>query len=152
MFKPDLLPVLPRRAAVSRLHAVGYHPCEDPARRRLDMRLLLNWLLSAVALLIVSFFVPGFHVEGFKAALIAAIVIGLINATLGLLLKLVTLPLTVLTLGVFWWVVNALMLMLASKLLAPQFMVSGFLAAFIAAVVLSLVNMVLRKVAREVTD
>ena len=116
------------------------------------MRLLLNWLLSAVALLIVSFFVPGFHVEGFKAALIAAIVIGLIKATLGLLLKLVTLPLTLLTLGVFWWVVNALMLMLASKLLAPQFMVSGFLAAFIAAVVLSLVNMVLRKVAREVTD
>ena len=79
-------------------------------------------------------------------------VIGLINATLGMLLKLVTLPLTLLTLGVFWWVVNALMLMLASKLLAPNFMVNGFLAAFIGAIVLSLVNMVLRKVASEVTD
>jgi len=116
------------------------------------MRLLLNWLLSAIALIIVSYVVPGFHVEGFKEALIAAVVIGLINATLGMLLKLVTLPLTLITLGVFWWVVNALMLMLASKLLAPNFMVNGFLAAFIGAIVLSLVNMVLRKVASEVTD
>ena len=116
------------------------------------MRLLVNWLLSAIALIIVSYVVPGFHVEGFKEALIAAVVIGLINATLGMLLKLVTLPLTLITLGVFWWVVNALMLMLASKLLAPNFLVNGFLAAFIGAIVLSLVNMVLRKVTSEVTD
>jgi putative membrane protein len=117
-----------------------------------SMRLLLNWLLSAIALLIVSYVVPGFHLEGFKAALIAAIVIGLINATLGLLLKLITLPLTLLTLGVFWWVVNAFMLILASKVLAPQFMVNGFLAAFLGAILLSLVNVVLRKIASEVTD
>lgn len=116
------------------------------------MRLLLNWLLSALALLIVSHVVPGFHVDGYKEALIAAIVIGLINATLGLLLKLITLPLTLLTLGVFWWVVNAVMLMLASNLLAPNFMVSGFLAAFLGAIVLSLVNVVLRMFASEVTD
>jgi putative membrane protein len=116
------------------------------------MRLLLNWLLSAVALLIVSYLVPGFQLQGFKAALIAAIVIGLINATLGMILKLITLPLTLLTLGVFWWVVNALMLMLASKLLAPNFMVSGFLTAFLGAIALSLVNMVLHKVTREVTN
>jgi len=116
------------------------------------MRLLLNWLLSALALLIVSHVVPGFYVNGYKEALIAAIVIGLINATLGLLLKLVTLPLTLLTLGVFWWVVNALMLMLASKLLAPNFMVSGFLAAFLGAIVLSLINLVFRMVSSDVTD
>jgi len=116
------------------------------------MRLLLNWLLSAIALLIVSYLVPGFHVEGFKAALIAAVVIGLINATLGVILKFVTLPLTLLTLGVFWWVVNAFMLMLASKLLAPGFVVSGFFAAFLGAIVLSLVNMVLRKLAEEVSN
>jgi putative membrane protein len=117
-----------------------------------SMRLLLNWLLSAIALLIVSYVVPGFHLEGFKAALIAAIVIGLINATLGLLLKLITLPLTLLTLGVFWWVVNAFMLILASRLLAPQFMINGFLAAVLGAILLSLVNVVLRKIASEVTD
>ena len=55
------------------------------------MRLLLNWLLSALGLLIVSYFMPGFHVRGFGAALIAALVIGLVNATLGLFLKIITL-------------------------------------------------------------
>jgi len=114
------------------------------------MRLLLNWLLSAVALFIVAHLVPGFHVEGFKEALLAAVVIGLINATLGLILKVITLPITLLTLGVFWWVVNAFMLMLASRMLAPNFMVSGFWAAFLGAIVLSLVNMVLRQVADDV--
>ena len=115
------------------------------------MRLLLNWLLSAIALLVVSYLVPGIVVSGFKEALIAAVVIGLINATLGLILKVITLPLTLLTLGVFWWVVNAFMLMLASRMLAPNFMVSGFFAAFLGAVVLSLVNMVLRRVASDVS-
>ena len=66
------------------------------------MRLLLNWLLSAIALLAVSYVVPGFILTGVVAALIAAVVIGLINATLGTILKVVTFPLTVLTLGIFW--------------------------------------------------
>src|SRR5271166_6390056 len=117
-----------------------------------SMRLLLNWLLSALALLIVSHVVPGFHVNGYKEALIAAVVIGLINATLGMLVKVITLPLTLLTLGVFWWVVNALMLMLASSLLKPGFEVSGFLPAFLGAILLSLVNVVLQKIAGEVTN
>ena len=60
------------------------------------MKLLLNWLLSALALLIVSHFVPGFHVNGLLPALIAAVVIGLLNATVGLLLKIVTFPLSIL--------------------------------------------------------
>ena len=114
------------------------------------MRLLLNWILSAIGLLIVSYFMPGFHVDGFGAALIAALIIGLVNATLGLFLKIITLPLTILTLGIFWWVINALMLMVASALLAPHFVVSGFVAAFLGAIVLSLVNMVLKAIARDV--
>jgi putative membrane protein len=113
------------------------------------MRLLLNWLLSAISLLVVSKVVPGFYVHGFTAALIAALVIGLVNATLGLFLKLITLPLTLLTLGLFWWVINALMLMFASTLLAPDFVVRGFWPAFWGAVVLSLLNMVLKSLARE---
>ena len=115
------------------------------------MRLLLHWILSAIAVYIVANFVPGISISGPIAALIAALVIGLINATLGMFLKIITLPLTVLTLGIFWWVVNALMLMVASHFLAPEFMVSGFWAAFIGAIVLALVNMVLRKLAGEVT-
>ncbi|MGA2904938.1 MAG: phage holin family protein [Candidatus Korobacteraceae bacterium] len=114
------------------------------------MRLLLNWLLSAISLLIVSHVVPGFHVRGFTAALIAAVVIGLVNATLGLFLKIITFPLSILTLGIFWWVINALMLMFASALLSPNFVVRGFWPAFLGAIVLSLVNMVLKALARDV--
>jgi putative membrane protein len=116
------------------------------------MRLLVNWLLSAIALLIVSYFMPGFHVSGFGAALIAALVIGLVNAPLGLFLKIITLPLTVLTLGIFWWVINALMLMFASAILRPSFVVSGFLPAFLGAIVLSLVNAILKALARDVEE
>ena len=68
------------------------------------MRLLLNWLLSALAVWIVAHFVPGIHVSGPMAALIAALAIGFSNATLGALLKILTFPLTLLTLGLFWFV------------------------------------------------
>jgi putative membrane protein len=105
------------------------------------MRLIINWVLSAIALLIVAYIVPGFTVNGFVAALIAAVVIGLINATLGAILKVLTFPLTVLTLGIFWIVINALMLELASHFV-PGFTIAGFLPAFWGAILLSLLNMV----------
>ena len=108
------------------------------------MRLLLSWILSALAVWIVSRIVPGIFVSGPIAALIAALVIGFINATVGALLKILTFPLTLLTLGIFWFVINALMLELASALLAPGFQVRTFTAAFLGAIVLSLVNMVLK--------
>ena len=107
------------------------------------MRLLLNWLLSAIVLLVVAHIVPGFYVSGIIAALVAAVVIGLVNATLGLLLKIVTFPLTVLTLGIFWFVINALMLKLAAALL-PGFEIVGFIPAFFGAIVLAIINMVVR--------
>jgi|SRR5579863_234598 len=108
------------------------------------MRLLLNWVLSAIAVWVVGQLGIGITVRGAVAALIAALVIGFINATLGLVLKILTFPLTLLTLGLFWLVINALMLELASALLSPDFHVRGFLAAFIGAIVLSLVNLVLK--------
>jgi putative membrane protein len=107
------------------------------------MRLILHWLLSALALMIVARLVSGFYVRDFTSALIAALVIGLVNATLGLFLKVVTFPFILLTLGLFWFMINALMLMLASKLV-PGFMVRGFGPAFWGAVVLALINMVFR--------
>jgi putative membrane protein len=106
-------------------------------------RLLVNWLLNAVALIIVAHIAPGFAVAGLGAALIAAAVIGLINATLGMLLKIVTLPLTLVTFGFFVLVINALMLMLASSVLRG-FHVQGFGAALVGAIVLALVNVGLR--------
>ncbi len=107
------------------------------------LRMLLHWILSALALLVVAHVVPGFYLRGIGAALWAALVIGLINATLGLLLKVVTFPLTVITLGIFWFVINALMLELASWFV-PGFHISGFGAAFIGAIALALVNLVFR--------
>ena len=108
------------------------------------MRMLLNWVLSALAVWIVARVVPGISVSGPVAALIAALVIGFINATIGVVLKILTFPLTLVTLGLFWLVINALMLELASALLKPGFQVRGFLAAFVGAIVLSLVNMLLK--------
>jgi putative membrane protein len=108
------------------------------------MRLLLNWVLSALAVWIVSRIVPGISVSGPAAALIAALVIGFINATIGTVLKILTFPLTLITLGIFWFIINALMLKLASALLSPGFQVNTFTAAFLGAIVLSLVNMLLK--------
>jgi putative membrane protein len=107
------------------------------------VRLLLHWILSAVAVWIVAHVVPGISVSGPVAALIAALVIGLVNATLGLLLKILTFPLTILTLGLFWFVINALMLELAAALV-NGFYVRNFVAALIGAVMLSLVSSVLQ--------
>jgi len=107
------------------------------------VRLLLHWILSAVAVWIVAHVVPGISVSGPMAALIAALVIGLVNATLGLLLKIITFPLTILTLGLFWFVINALMLELAAAFVRG-FEVRGFVPALIGAVVLSLVSSVLQ--------
>ena len=105
--------------------------------------LLINWLLSAASLFLVAHIVPGFEVSGILAALLAAIAVGLVNSTLGLFLKVITFPLTVLTLGIFWFVINALMLELASWLV-PGFTVTGFGAAFLGAIVLALVNLLLK--------
>ena len=110
------------------------------------MNMLVNWLLSALSLMIVAQVVRGFDVTGITAALIASLVIGLVNATLGIFLKIVTFPLTLLSLGVFWFVINALMLKLAAAFV-PGFNIQGFLPAFFGAIVLSLVNLFLRVIA-----
>src|SRR5688572_4691583 len=101
--------------------------------------LLLNWIASALSLLIVAHFIRGFEVSSFVAALIAAIAVGLVNATLGLFLKIVTFPLTIVTFGIFWFVINALMLKLAA-MLVPGFAIDGFLPAFFGAIVLSVIH------------
>ena len=110
------------------------------------LNMLVNWLLSALSLMIVAHVVRGFDVTSFGTALIAALVIGLVNATVGLFLKIVTFPLTLVTLGIFWFVINALMLKLAAALVSG-FTIQGFLPAFFGAIVLSLVNVFLKAIA-----
>jgi putative membrane protein len=108
---------------------------------------LLRWVLTAFAIWIVSQIVPGFVIDGAMAALFAAIVIGFVNGTLGFVLKIVTFPLSILTLGLFWLVINALMIWLASAI-SFGFHIETFWAAFFGAIVLSLVNMVLQPLAK----
>jgi len=112
------------------------------------LRLLLHWILSAIALLVVSDFVPGFHVRGLVPALIAAVVIGLLNATVGLFLKIVTFPLSILTLGIFLLVINGVMILVASAIV-PGFHVIGLGPAFWGAVVLALLGILIRAIVRD---
>jgi putative membrane protein len=114
-------------------------------------KLLLHWVLSALCLLLVAHFVPGFVVRGFLTALLAAVVIGLVNGTLGLVLKIVTFPLTIVTFGIFLLVINALMLKFAA-VLVPGFVVRGFWPAFWGGVILSLLNILVRAILRRASE
>ncbi len=106
-------------------------------------RMLLHWLVTALAVWITSRLVSGFYLDSLAAAMIAAVAIGFLNATFGMILKVITFPLTILTLGVFWLVINAMMLELAS-IVVPGFHIRSFLTAFWGGIVLSLVNMMLK--------
>ena len=105
--------------------------------------LFFHWAVSAASLAIVAYLFPGIELSGLGAALIAPIVIGLVNATIGLILKIITFPISILSLGLFLLVINALMLQLAA-FIVPGFVIAGFWSAFFGAIVLSLVSMILR--------
>ncbi|HTQ54081.1 MAG TPA: phage holin family protein [Bryobacteraceae bacterium] len=106
------------------------------------MHLLVNWLLSALALWLVARIIPGIYVRDYGAALIATVVIAIVNTLLGWPLHFITFPLTILTLGLFWLVVNAFLLKLAS-MLVPGFEVRGFLAAFLGSIMLTVLHFIL---------
>ena len=106
------------------------------------MKLIVRWLLLAAALLLVAHLYPGVEVKSFGAAMIAALVIGLFNALLRPILVLLTLPVTLLTLGLFLFVINAVMFYAAASLI-DGFNVSGFLAALIGSLIYSLCGMVI---------
>ena len=112
------------------------------------MSLLLRWLLNALALVLVSEIVPGFHVTSIYAALIAALVLGLLNATVRPILLILTLPINILTLGAFTLVLNALMIVFVSSIV-KNFEVQDFSAAFWGAIVLWLVSWVTGLLIRE---
>lgn len=106
------------------------------------MKLILKWLLSAVALLLVAHLSIGVEVRGFGAALIAAFVIGLLNLLVRPILIVLTLPVTVLTLGLFLFIINALMFWAAASVL-DGFHASGFGAALLGSLVYSLAGLVI---------
>lgn len=104
-------------------------------------RLLVHLIVSALLLLLVSQLVTGIRINGFGSALLAALVLGVVNFLVRPILILITLPVTILTLGLFLIVVNALMLELTSALV-PGFVVANFVAALVAAVLIGLFNLV----------
>ena len=106
------------------------------------MKLILKWLLSAVALLAVAHLYSGVVVTSFTSALIAAFVIGLLNAVVRPVLVVLTFPVTIVTLGLFLFVINALMFWAASGVLGG-FHVTGFVAALIGSLLYSLLGMVI---------
>jgi putative membrane protein len=107
---------------------------------------IVNWLLGALALWLVAQMVPGIQVRDYKTALLATIVIALVDITIGPILRFITFPITFLTLGLFRLVLNALLLKLAS-MFTPGFRVDGFLNALLGSLVLTVLDIVLRRAA-----
>src|SRR6478735_12609541 len=106
------------------------------------MRLLIKWLLSALALLAVTYIYSGVQVSTYTSALLAAAVIGLLNMFVRPVLVVLTLPVTIVTLGLFLFVINALLFWAASGLL-PGFHVAGFVAALIGSLIYSLLGVLI---------
>ncbi len=104
---------------------------------------LIHWLVAALCLGITAYIVPGFTISNIFAALIAALVVGLLNIILWPILAILTLPLTIVTFGLFLFVVNALVLKFGAALV-PGFSINGFLPAIVGAIVLTLVGWLAR--------
>lgn len=107
--------------------------------------LLVSWIIGTITILIVAHMVPGVRVAGLSSAIIAAAVLGILNALVRPILVILTLPLTVLTLGLFLFVINALMFLLAGSILRG-FRVDSFGAALIASIIVSVVSFILTRI------
>lgn len=106
------------------------------------MGILISWLVSALAILVTAYVLPGVHISSFFTALVTAVVLGIVNSILKPILLLLTLPINILTLGLLTFVINALLVLLAAQIV-PGFKVDGFWWALAFSIVLSLVNAVL---------
>ena len=107
---------------------------------------IVNWLLSALALWLVAQIIPGIQIRSFGTALLATVVLGLVDITIGPILRFIAFPITFLTLGLFEWVLKAVLLKLAS-IFTPGFRIDGFLNALLGSLVLTVLDIVLRRVA-----
>lgn len=103
------------------------------------MNLLLRWVINAGTLLLLAYYLPGMEVSGWYAALITALVLGLVNAVLKPILLILTLPVNILTLGLFTLVINALLFWFVASFI-KGFNVAGFMSAFWGALIMSVVS------------
>jgi putative membrane protein len=115
------------------------------------VKLLIRWILNTLALFVVAYLIPGFHYRDWIALAIAALVLGLLNAIVKPILYVLTLPITILTLGLFLVVLNALMLKLTAGLV-PGFAIDGWFSAILGALLLSAVTLVTNAIAPSKED
>lgn len=111
------------------------------------MKLIADWIVRALVLLVTAYLVPGFKIESVSTALIVALVLGILNLLIKPLLIILTLPLNILTLGLFTFVINALLLLIASNLVRG-FHVSSLFTAIIASIVISIVSAIISSFTR----
>lgn len=109
--------------------------------------ILINWIISAMVIFSSAYILPGVHVANFTVALVVALVLGIVNAILKPILVILTLPITILTLGLFYFVLNALLILLVSSIV-PGFTVDGFLWALIFGALLSIANTVVHNLSK----
>lgn len=112
------------------------------------MEILIRWLLSSLSIVATAYLLPGIHVESFITALVVSLVLGILNAVVKPILIIFTLPITLLTMGLFTFIINALLILLTS-LIVHGFVVDGFLWALAFSVILSLIQSILTTLFRS---
>lgn len=112
-------------------------------------RAVLSLVLNAIALLLVAEIFSGFHLESFGVAIIASLILAILNAVVKPILLFFTLPINLLTLGLFTFVINAVTLMLTQALIGSDFVIDSFGVAILAAIVLSVINLILNKLVKD---
>ncbi|MCR4284280.1 MAG: phage holin family protein [Parcubacteria group bacterium] len=112
------------------------------------MKILIHWLISAIAILISAYLLSGVYVDGFITAVIIAIVLGAVNGFVRPVLVVLTLPITILTLGLFLLILNTLLIMLV-EVVVPGFEIDSFWWALIFGIVLSVINAILHSVSKS---
>ncbi len=111
-------------------------------------RAIIHWVLSAIALMVVTQIVPGFYINDVQSALVAALIIGVLNATLGFVIKVITFPFAILTFGIFLLLINAAMILMAAKIVSG-FVVYGWVPAFWGAAVLAVLGLLIRALMKD---
>lgn len=111
------------------------------------MNIIINWLLTTLVIMVAAYLLPGIHVANFFTALAIALVLGVLNAFVRPLLIILTLPLTIVTLGLFLLVINALLILLTSYIV-PGFVVDGFWWAVLFSILVSLISLLTSRIFR----
>ncbi|WP_067840256.1 phage holin family protein [Amphibacillus sediminis] len=112
-------------------------------------RWLLSLILNATTLIVVAQIFDGFYIETFGTALLASFILSILNVMVKPILIILTLPMTVISLGLFLFVINAITLMLTQAIVGPTFVINGFGLAVLAAIVISLINLILNKMVKD---